>query len=132
MNSWSFTRIGRVQGLSQAEMKGVLGGGDAVVAFSLDKEPDMAGRFDLENRNVLLNSGYRMPVIGLGTWTLDNGQAENSVYHALKCGMRLIDTARYYGNEAGVGRGLRRAIDEGIVTRDDVFITSKIYGQQHH
>ena len=128
VNSWSFTRIGRVQGLSQAELKEVLGGGDAVVAFSLDKEPDMAGRFDLENRNVLLNSGYRMPVIGLGTWTLDNGQAENSVYHALKCGMRLIDTARYYGNEAGVGRGLRRAIDEGIVTREDVFIISKIYG----
>jgi len=128
VNSWSFTRIGRVQGLSQAELKEVLGGGDAVVAFSLDKEPDMAGRFDLENRNVLLNSGYRMPVIGLGTWTLDNGQAKNSVYHALKYGMRLIDTARYYGNEAGVGRGLRRAIDEGIVTREDVFITSKIYG----
>ena len=128
VNSWSFTRIGRVQGLSQAELKEVLGGGDAVVAFSLGKEPDMAGRFDLENRTVLLNSGYRMPVIGLGTWTLDNGQAENSVYHALKCGMRLIDTARYYGNEVGVGRGLQRAIDEGIVTREDVFITSKIYG----
>ena len=42
--------------------------------------------------------------------------------------MRLIDTARYYGNEVGVGRGLQKAIDEGIVTREDVFITSKIYG----
>lgn len=69
-----------------------------------------------------------MPIIGLGTWTLSNDEAENSVYHALKSGMRLIDTARYYGNEVGVGRGLQRAIDEGIVTREDVFITSKIYG----
>ena len=49
-----------------------------------------------------------MPIIGLGTWTLSNDEAENSVYHALKSGMRLIDTARYYGNEVGVGRGLRR------------------------
>ena len=75
------------------------------------------GIFDLEKRTVLLNSGYEMPVIGLGTWTLSDDEAENSVYHALKSGMRLIDTARYYGNEVGVGRGLQKAIDEGIVTR---------------
>ena len=77
-------------------------------------------------KNVLLNSGYEMPVIGLGTWTLDNDSAEVSTYAALKCGMRLIDTARYYGCEVGVGRGLQRAIDDGIVTRAEVFITSKI------
>ena len=77
-------------------------------------------------KTVLLNSGYEMPVIGLGTWTLNDNQAEASTYAALKCGMRLIDTARYYGCEAGVGRGLRRAMDEGIVTRGEVFITSKI------
>ena len=86
------------------------------------------GEFDFPSRTVLLNSGYRMPVIGLGTWTLSDDEAGNSVYHALKSGMRLIDTARYYGNETGVGRGLRRAVDEGIVTREEVFITSKIYG----
>ena len=73
-----------------------------------------------------LNSGYDMPAIGLGTWALSNDQAENSVYHALKCGMRLIDTARYYQCEIGVGKGLKRAINEGIVTREEVFITSKI------
>ena len=56
------------------------------------------GVFDLEKRTVLLNSGYEMPVIGLGTWTLSDDEAEKSVYHALKSGMRLIDTARYYGN----------------------------------
>ena len=86
------------------------------------------GVFDFPSRTVLLNSGYRMPVIGLGTWALSDDEAGNSVYHALKSGMRLIDTARYYGNETGVGRGLRRAVDEGIVTREEVFITSKIYG----
>lgn len=85
-----------------------------------------AGEFDLQNGTVILNSGYSMPVIGLGTWTLSNEEAETSVYTALKCGMRLIDTARYYQCEEGVGRGLQRAIDDGIVSREEVFITSKI------
>ena len=85
-------------------------------------------KFDFEKGTVKLNSGYEMPIIGLGTWTLSDEEAEESVYQALKVGMRLIDTARYYGNEVGVGRGLQKAIDEGIVTREDVFVTSKIYG----
>ena len=75
---------------------------------------------------VTLNSGYKMPVLGLGTWTQDNSTAENSVYTAIKNGYRLIDTARYYGNESGVGRGVRKAIGEGIINREDIFITSKI------
>ena len=94
----------------------------------LSGQPADTGVFDFEKQTVLLNSGYEMPIIGLGTWTLSDDEAENSVYHALKSGMRLIDTARYYGNEVGVGLGLQKAIDEGIVTREDVFITSKIYG----
>ena len=88
----------------------------------------LVGVFDLKKKTVLLNSGYEMPIIGLGTWTLSNDEAQESVYQALKIGMRLIDTARYYGNEVGVGKGLQKAIDEGIVSREDVFITSKIYG----
>lgn len=84
--------------------------------------------FDFEKKTVMLNSGYEMPIVGLGTWTLSDEEAEESVYQALKVGMRLIDTARYYGNEVGVGRGLQKAIDDGIVTREEVFITSKIYG----
>ncbi len=90
-------------------------------------EPEY-GVFDLDNKTVMLNSGYKMPVIGLGTWTLTDDEAEESVYQALKIGMRLIDTARYYRNEVGVGCGLKKAIEEGIVTREEVFITSKIYG----
>ena len=75
---------------------------------------------------VTLNSGYKMPVLGLGTWTQNDSTAENSVYAAIKDGYRLIDTARYYGNETGVGKGIKRAIDEGTITRDEIFITSKI------
>ena len=83
--------------------------------------------FDFETKTVTLNSGYAMPILGIGTYALSDNQAENSTYWALKAGFRLIDTARIYGNETGVGRGLRRAIDEGIVTREEVFITTKMW-----
>ena len=86
----------------------------------------MKKEFDFDSRTVLLNSGYEMPILGLGTWTQDDETAEESVYTALKDGYRLIDTAQYYGNETGVGNGLNRAISEGIVTRDEVFITTKV------
>ena len=75
---------------------------------------------------VTLNSGYRMPVLGLGTWTFDDSTAETTVYTAIREGYRLIDTARYYGNESGVGKGVRRAINEGLVKREDIFVTTKI------
>ena len=91
----------------------------------------LVGEFDFSAEKVLLNSGWEMPIIGTGTWALSDEEAENSTYYALKAGMRLIDTARYYQNESGVGKGLARAIDEGIVTREEVFITSKIFGGDH-
>ena len=76
--------------------------------------------------DITLNSGYKMPRLGLGTWTLNDSQAENCVYHALKAGYRLIDTARYYGNETGVGAGVRKAISDGIASREEIFVTSKV------
>ena len=91
--------------------------------FPVEKEMT---EFNFETNTVRLNNGYKMPIIGLGTWTLSNDQAENSTYHALKDGYRLIHTARYYQCEIGVGRGIQKAIDEGIVTREEVFVTSKI------
>ena len=75
---------------------------------------------------VTLNDGNQMPILGLGTWTLKGQTCEDSVYHALKTGYRLIDTARYYGNEKDVGRGIQRAIEEGLVKREEIFVTSKI------
>ena len=83
--------------------------------------------FDLEKGTVALNNGIEMPILGIGTYRLSDQQAEDSVYWALRDGYRLIDTARIYGNEAGVGRGIRRAIDEGIVTREDIFVTTKMW-----
>ena len=86
-----------------------------------------APAFDLKKGTVKLNSGHEMPILGIGTYQLSNSQAENSVYWALKAGMRLIDTARIYGNEEGVGRGIRRAIKEGICKREEIFVTTKMW-----
>ena len=88
--------------------------------------------FDFSNRYVILNNGIKMPIIGLGTWTFTNEEAEEAVYIAIKNGYRLIDTAQYYGDEVGVGKGVRKAIDEGIVKREDIFVTSKIYASTDH
>ena len=88
--------------------------------------PDVA-TFDLENGTVVLNNGEVMPILGIGTYRLSDEQAENSVYWALRDGYRLIDTARIYGNEEGVGRCIRRAIDEGLVTREEIFVTTKMW-----
>lgn len=95
--------------------------------MEMTQDPAATGVFDLEKGTVLLSSGYDMPVLGIGCFALSDAQAENSVYWALRDGYRLIDTARIYGNEAGVGRGIRCAIDEGLITREDIFVTTKMW-----
>lgn len=83
--------------------------------------------FDLDAGTVTLNNGVSMPILGIGTFALSDSEAEESVYWALQYGYRLIDTARIYGDEAGVGRAIRRAIDEGLVTREEIFVTTKMW-----
>lgn len=99
---------------------------DSVSPAAETPAPAQPPVFDFETRTVTLNSGHEMPIIGLGTWTMTNEQADECVYHALQCGVRLIDTARYYQCEQGVGLALARAIESGIVKREEVFITTKI------
>jgi diketogulonate reductase-like aldo/keto reductase len=79
--------------------------------------------FDFETKTVTLNDGITMPIIGLGTFMLSPEQAENSVYHALTSGYRLIDAANAYMNEKAVGRGIKKS----GVPREDMFITSKLW-----
>lgn len=93
----------------------------------LSERSAYAPPFDLEKGTVTLNSGYEMPILGIGTYMLSTAQAEDSVYWALRDGYRLIDTARIYGNETGVGKGIQRAIDEGICTREEIFVTTKMW-----
>jgi 2,5-diketo-D-gluconate reductase A len=71
-----------------------------------------------------LNTGGQIPLIGLGTWPMDDNQAAAAVRSGLRLGYRLVDTAAKYGNEIGVGRGLR----ESGIPRSEVVVTTKLRG----
>lgn len=85
-----------------------------------------AAVFDFESRTVMLNSGYEMPIMGLGTYSLSDEECYNSVTALLEAGGRLIDTAHIYGNEAAVGRAVR----DSDVAREDIFVITKLYPNQ--
>ena len=91
---------------------------------------EMTGVFDFENRKVRLNSGYDMPILGLGTYALDHDACVSSVMALLESGGRLIDTAYMYGNEEAVGEGVRRGMEEYGIPREDIFVITKIYPNQ--
>jgi 2,5-diketo-D-gluconate reductase A len=76
---------------------------------------------------VRLLNGIEMPQLGLGTWPMNDAEAKDAVRNALDIGYRLIDTAENYGNETGVGEGIRAS----GVRREDVFITTKFNRQWH-
>lgn len=76
---------------------------------------------------VKLNNGVQAPVLGIGTFQISPADTETAVYSAIKDGYRLIDTANAYMNEEAVGKGIQRAIDEGLVKRDDLFVSTKLW-----
>ena len=88
------------------------------------------GAFDFESKTVLLNSGYTMPILGLGTYALDHDTCVNSVMTLLESGGRLIDTAYMYGNEEAVGEGVRRAMEAYGIPREEIFVITKLYPSQ--
>ena len=85
---------------------------------------------NLNTKKVELKNGKDMPVIGLGTYALSYEACVNSVMALIKNGGRLIDTAYMYGNEAAVGEGVRRAMAEYGVKREEIFVITKIYPNQ--
>ena len=74
------------------------------------------------NENLTLSNGVKIPKLGLGTWFVDDDKAADAVSAAVKCGYRLIDTAQAYGNERGVGEGVKKC---GI-PREELFVASKV------
>lgn len=80
----------------------------------------------------VLNNWIKMPSLWLWTWTLSNEEAEKTVYEAIKDGYRLIDTAQYYWNEVWVWNWVRKAIEDWLIKREEVFVTSKIYASSDH
>jgi alcohol dehydrogenase (NADP+) len=75
--------------------------------------------------------GAAMPMLGLGTWNAPPGEVGAAVSAALKLGYRHIDCAAIYGNEAEIGEALAAAIRSGLVRRDDLWITSKLWNNAH-
>jgi diketogulonate reductase-like aldo/keto reductase len=72
-----------------------------------------------------------MPLVGLGTWKAPKGVTQATVLEALRVGYRHLDCACDYGNEEEVGAGIAEAIKEGVCTREDIFVTSKLWNTFH-
>lgn len=78
----------------------------------------------------VLNTGAKMPLEGFGVFQIPEAdECERVVYDAIKVGYRLLDTAASYGNEAALGRAVKRAVAEGLVSREELFITTKVWVQ---
>ncbi len=119
-------------GTSEAEIEEWVKGLD----IEFEKQDNMTtdyAKFPLsEGKNgeaptIKLSSGYDMPVVGLGTYSLTGDVCVNSVKAAIGLGFRKIDTAHMYGNEIEVGRGVR----ESGVPREEIFVATKIYPDQY-
>lgn len=76
---------------------------------------------------VTLSNGVKMPKNGYGVYQIAKEDCERCVIDAIKVGYRLIDTAQSYFNEEEVGNAIEKAIDEGLVKREELFITSKVW-----
>jgi D-xylose reductase len=78
-----------------------------------------------------LSGGDAIPSVGLGLWKIDRDATADAVYQAIKIGYRHIDAACDYGNEYEAGDGIRQAIDDGLVTREELWVTSKLWNTYH-
>lgn len=105
-----------------------------ITIFSLNKKAE--ANTNMENNKVVfnfntktakLNSGYEIPLNGIGTYSLLNDECYNSVLFALQNGVRLIDTAYIYRNEEEVGK----AVKDSKIDRKDIFIITKLYPNQY-
>lgn len=76
---------------------------------------------------VTLSNGVKMPKNGYGVYQISKEDCERCVLDAIKVGYRLIDTAQSYFNEEEVGNAIQKAISDGIVKREELFITSKVW-----
>ncbi|KAH9944218.1 xylose reductase [Epithele typhae] len=85
----------------------------------------------METTITLKRTGAKMPLVGFGLWKVTKETCAATVYNAIKEGYRLFDGASDYGNEKEAGEGIARAIKDGLVKREDVWITSKLWNSYH-
>lgn len=81
---------------------------------------------------VQLAGGDSFAAVGLGLWKIENAVTADMVYAAIKAGYRHLDAACDYGNEREAGEGINRAISDGLCSRDELWITSKLWNTYHH
>jgi len=82
-------------------------------------------------KNLIFLNGDTMPILGLGTWKAKPGQVYDAIREAIRLGYRHFDCARIYENEEEIGEALADAIKAGDVSRDDLWITSKLWNDAH-
>ncbi|XP_041012783.1 NADP-dependent D-sorbitol-6-phosphate dehydrogenase-like [Juglans microcarpa x Juglans regia] len=80
---------------------------------------------------ITLNNGFKMPIVGLGVWRIEGKDMRDLVINAIKIGYRHFDCAADYKNEAEVGEALTEAFRTGLVKREDLFITTKLWNSDH-
>jgi D-xylose reductase len=85
----------------------------------------------MSHTHLLLNTGAKMPQAGLGLWKIPKEDCAQAVYDAIKSGYRLLDSASDYGNEEQTGNGITRALKDGLCTREELFVVSKLWNTFH-
>ncbi|XP_015069485.1 NADPH-dependent aldo-keto reductase, chloroplastic-like [Solanum pennellii] len=88
----------------------------------------------MRSYQAMLNNGETLPIIGMGTYSGENDRetTEKAIRTAIKMGYRHFDTAKIYGSELALGNALRRAIHDGLIEREDIHVTSKLWSSDHH
>ncbi|ERM83287.1 hypothetical protein P872_16545 [Rhodonellum psychrophilum GCM71 = DSM 17998] len=82
-------------------------------------------------KTITFSNGDQIPILGLGTWKSKPGEVYQAVLWAIEAGYRHIDCAAIYNNEKEVGKALQKAFEDGLVKREEMFITSKLWNNAH-
>lgn len=90
------------------------------VSLAIEKQPYLR-----------LNDGNKVPMLGLGTWNAQGEEFKSAIKEAIRIGYRHIDTATNYKNEHLIGQAIRECIEERLVKREDLFITTKLWNNSH-
>ncbi len=80
-----------------------------------------------QQKYINLTNNIKMPMVGFGTYLIQDEDAKSQVYQAIRLGYRHIDTAEGYGNENGVGLGIKTALEELGISREEIFVTTKLW-----